>query len=408
MTDRPAWLKRMENGALGEARARAFLLERFWVLERSVDIQGVDFLIQRKLTNANFMDTDPPRLGIIQVKFIQDGRTTITIPSAYVLDAKGAPHAEFFALVCTGAEDDPKMFLLSAKDIAVIFRLNEDGDYVVAGAAILASPAYAVGLRSKALDQIDHALKNADFRANRRFLLSGRYIKLGKEQIDFDYTLPVFNGWGSIPDEFYAEKRKLQSTQFEMEEAIEVMDKIVHETDPARALELFDEGLAPYIGRGGSYSASISFTCEAFGDWDFGETVRRHKSRIEGLRAAGIENGYFSLLKAFEDALVVQIPALVAEGAHAVEIRAVYDPSRLDNPNFEVMAVDKLAVLDPVAPLAKGRQMTRVDLTEVFDEAHFEPGSDLAGVLRKRMWRLRLPFLTGLHHLYLGEPEEGV
>lgn len=43
------WIKSMENGALGEARARAFLMERFWVLERSVDVEDADFLIQRRL-----------------------------------------------------------------------------------------------------------------------------------------------------------------------------------------------------------------------------------------------------------------------------------------------------------------------------------------------------------------------
>ena len=30
----------MQNGALGEARTKAFLLDRFWILERSVDIHG--------------------------------------------------------------------------------------------------------------------------------------------------------------------------------------------------------------------------------------------------------------------------------------------------------------------------------------------------------------------------------
>jgi hypothetical protein len=58
MTEAAPWLKAMENGALGEARARAFLMERFWVLERSVDVEGADYLVQRRLTRANFMDRD--------------------------------------------------------------------------------------------------------------------------------------------------------------------------------------------------------------------------------------------------------------------------------------------------------------------------------------------------------------
>lgn len=38
MDENPTWLKVMQNGTIGEARAKAFLLDRFWILERSVDI----------------------------------------------------------------------------------------------------------------------------------------------------------------------------------------------------------------------------------------------------------------------------------------------------------------------------------------------------------------------------------
>jgi hypothetical protein len=62
--DTPAWLKAAQNGSIGEARARAFLLDRFWVLERSVDIDGADFIIQRRLTQATLLDRTPPRLDI--------------------------------------------------------------------------------------------------------------------------------------------------------------------------------------------------------------------------------------------------------------------------------------------------------------------------------------------------------
>ena len=38
MEPRPPWLIRQENGAIAEARTRAFLMDRFWVLERSADV----------------------------------------------------------------------------------------------------------------------------------------------------------------------------------------------------------------------------------------------------------------------------------------------------------------------------------------------------------------------------------
>ena len=82
----PPWLKAMQNGALGEARARAFLLERFWVLERSVDIQGADFIIQRRLTEHNILDKQAQRLSVVQVKFFGTIETTHYVHEDYVMD----------------------------------------------------------------------------------------------------------------------------------------------------------------------------------------------------------------------------------------------------------------------------------------------------------------------------------
>jgi len=91
MTEAAPWLKATENGALGEAQARAFLMERFWFLERSVDVEGADYLVQRRLTRADFMDRDPPRLGVVQVKFVRDGNTYISVKKTYACDDDGRP-----------------------------------------------------------------------------------------------------------------------------------------------------------------------------------------------------------------------------------------------------------------------------------------------------------------------------
>lgn len=66
----------MENGSVGEARTRSFLIDRFWVLKRSVDTDGADFLIQRRTTTQRFTDKVPPRVGVVQAKFFQDRRTS--------------------------------------------------------------------------------------------------------------------------------------------------------------------------------------------------------------------------------------------------------------------------------------------------------------------------------------------
>lgn len=68
---RPDWLVPQENGVIGEARARSFLLDRFWILERSVDIEGVDFFIQRRLIGRSLQDRSAPPLGVVQAKFLK-------------------------------------------------------------------------------------------------------------------------------------------------------------------------------------------------------------------------------------------------------------------------------------------------------------------------------------------------
>lgn len=37
-------------------RPRAFLVNRFWVLERSVDVHGADYLVQRRLLGQSLLD----------------------------------------------------------------------------------------------------------------------------------------------------------------------------------------------------------------------------------------------------------------------------------------------------------------------------------------------------------------
>src|SRR4051812_13055931 len=100
--DHPPWLKALQNGSIGEARSRAFLIDRFWVLERSVDIDGADFIIQRRITTKNLLDHEAPRLGVIQAKFFGTTATTHYVHQQYVLDKNNDARSEFFLLCHTG------------------------------------------------------------------------------------------------------------------------------------------------------------------------------------------------------------------------------------------------------------------------------------------------------------------
>lgn len=124
-------IKRAHNGVIGESRTKSFLIDRFWILERSVDINGADFLIQRKLHSQSILDDKPPRFGIVQSKFSQDERTRHQLKKEYVIDKTGKPFMEFFLIINVGYEDYQKMYILSAQDIAGTFRLNENGKYKI-------------------------------------------------------------------------------------------------------------------------------------------------------------------------------------------------------------------------------------------------------------------------------------
>lgn len=209
MTDAAPWLKAMENGGLGEARAKAFLMDRFWVLERPVDVGGADYLVQRRLTAQNFMDRDPPRLGIVQLKFIQDGNTSISIHKSYVCDAKGAPYNEFFLLVFTGHEDQEKCYLLSSTKILKEFAERVDGDRTllqIKGSKLITTSNYEVLQKRRALNRIEHALVNADFMSNRR-LSGSSYVEISPDQIDADLLAPLDNQYGDIRKVFFEEKK---------------------------------------------------------------------------------------------------------------------------------------------------------------------------------------------------------
>lgn len=339
MSETPAWLKSMEHGALGESRAKAFLLDRFWVLERSVDIHGADYLIQRRITEANFLDRDPPRLGIVQVKFIQDAASGIYIHEHYVKSKAGAAHDEFFVLVLSGHEDDERRFLLSAHDIATSCSLGSgkrESEYLLAGKRLITNGEFEITSKKRALDRIEHALKNADFLKNRRYIGASQYLKLTPDQIEHEFLLPLDNGYADIQKEFYEQKKKLQHTLFEMEELTEAIGKILRTTDPEVAFQIFDKEIDPYLGRGG-FGPSISVGCEAFDDEDFLAAVQNHKQRLAKLRELGLIESYFDLMTAIEKSVVDNVTALEAVGkSDAVQVTVEYTPSSLKAPSIKV------------------------------------------------------------------------
>ncbi|WP_409266366.1 hypothetical protein [Massilia sp. BHUDP2] len=242
-TSHPAWLKRMQNGSIGEARARAFLIDRFWILERSVDIEGADFIIQRRITTHSLFDLRPPRLGLVQAKFIQDEKTDIYIHSEYVKEKTGEPHPEFFLLVSTGYEDRCVMHLLSAEDIMQNFAMVEPGlenagKYKLPGKTLFNNK-FKVASPRLSLERMEASLNLADIVKNHRFMFPFVSTEAPKEAaIAPKYSEKIDNAYASnIPKTFFTIKKDARRWLEDVEEAKGYLEDIVTSIDPLIALK---------------------------------------------------------------------------------------------------------------------------------------------------------------------------
>jgi hypothetical protein len=282
--EKPAWLVRMENGSIGEFRTAALLLDRFWLLERSVDIEGADWIIQRRLTGRNLLDPQPPRFGVVQAKFYFDAKTTQYVHRDYVLDSKGNPRPEFFLICHTGYEDKAKSYFCSAPTIASDFELvepgkQEEGKFRIPGNQILVSK-YQIVSPNFVLDRIERALQQADFVSNRHFLSWNLPSAIMNESaIDPSYEEPIDNPYANIAESFKQLKSKIRSGMFEVEEFYEQLAKVVDSTDPERALAIVDH-LRSYYG----FRVEIG---KYVRDDGLRDAVRYYKNRVDHLRASG-------------------------------------------------------------------------------------------------------------------------
>jgi hypothetical protein len=405
MSDTPAWLKAMENGGLGEARAKAFLMDRFWVLERSVDIEGADYLVQRKLTNRNFMDHDPPRLGVVQVKYIQDGGTAVSLHKNYVCDADGNPYGEFFLLVFTGREDKKKSYLLSAAEVKKEFvgRTDDKGRVFlrIGGANLMATSNYEVLQEKRALDKIERALAGADFYSNRRFLVGTSYLEISPEHIDADLLAPLDNPYGNLQELFFQEKQKVRSILWDMEELTDAMHKMLASTDPEEAFRLYEEAIAGHVGG----DRRITFSSDFFRDSDFEEAVKRHRFRRSRLRGLGVEGAFFKLLETYAEALTHWLTHFdPSSSAAAVKVTTTYDVDSLRDPVVVLVAEDTVHRTPHVEHSKRGQQILFLDLARLKREiAQAGIQKERSDIVRESLWTFTRPFESALDEIYIGD-----
>ena len=304
MGSQPTWVKVAQNGAIGEARTRSFLLDRFWILERSIDIHGADFIIQRRLTNTNILDRNAPKLGVVQAKFISTSSTSHYIHYENVVDKQHHPRDEFFLIIHTGNEEIPQMYFLTAKEITENFEKathNGAEKYRIPG-RIIKDDNFKVTSRREILDRIETQLIKADFTKNREYLS----WTLASTEISYDdilpeYNIPIDNYWGDIPEAFYEIKRNAANAFREVESICFLLKSIAAETDPIKSAEYLDD--LRYYCRGGGGNWYISLPDNIYNE-EFIDIVQKHQEIIQDLKDHNKLDYYLRSQKQIEDGFI--------------------------------------------------------------------------------------------------------
>jgi hypothetical protein len=375
---RPVWLVRQENGTIAEARTRAFLVDRFWVLERSADVEGADFIIQRRITQSSLLDRTPPRLGFIQVKFFASEATTQYVHREYVLDAEGNPRPEFFVMCHSGSEDAPRSFLMSAVDVHSHFQCT-DADHTKPNRFSLPGKAvfdkqFEVIDRRQALDRIENAMRNADFTKNRCFA-SWALPSIAEDPPPIlpMYNEEIDNWWGHIPSSMKEIQKLARSLTYNFEEPLNDLRTICESQDPEEVLEL-GKWVADNWGGPGSRMKDLFHE-------DLLTAVRMHKRRHEQLVGAGLLNRYAAFRRTIKARFVKDVgPTMPAAMSLVYVLKAHYEPNDWEDLRLEhrFEQVDKLwpsGVLD-----AFNRQNDMPDhsgtleVKSGFIEAYIAPG----------------------------------
>lgn len=125
-----------ENGSRGEAKSCARLIDDFWILNRSIDADGADIVIQSRYASPEHMRQNREHVaafGFVQAKFFQNANQ-VRIAKKYIQNENGAFRRDFFVFVHTLDKDDnPIDYFFSANEVANVWNVRkDDGSYYFA------------------------------------------------------------------------------------------------------------------------------------------------------------------------------------------------------------------------------------------------------------------------------------
>lgn len=118
-----------ENGSRGETKSCARLIDDFWILNRSVDADGADIVIQCRHPSPDHMRMHREQVaafGFVQAKFFQ-GTNQVRVDKKYIQNGDGAIRRDFFVFVHTlDRNDNPVDYFFSAADVANVWNVTKD------------------------------------------------------------------------------------------------------------------------------------------------------------------------------------------------------------------------------------------------------------------------------------------
>ena len=330
----PGWLKSIDHGRIGEARTRAILLNMFWILERSVDIEGADFIIQRKIWGRNLLDARPPRLGYVQSKYCQDDSTRIEIRSDYVLDSDNAVRQEFFLFVHTGTYDDQKVYFLEGDQIGKHFSRDTD-IFHIALKELRSIPDAEIRSQEFVLSKIDNRLMKADFIKNRTFY---RYLleEDGKPElpIDHDYTLPLANYYCDIQKHILQLRKKVRELVVDLKHDTRTLNDALAKTDPVEFVEVFENERFFFLE---DYFYKHRYD---YSDNEFYHILLSHRKRVQLLRERNMLQQFVLLKKELLLRIENTVPEYRASNAAYICFDVKIDSDNLQLVDFKKYECD--------------------------------------------------------------------
>ncbi|WP_226579889.1 hypothetical protein [Halobacillus litoralis] len=269
--------KSLEHGSIGETRTKELLIDRFFILERSLDDEGADFIIQKRLSSLTGIE--PARLGIVQAKYRENVNSEIELKEEYVIGDKETKH-EFFLLIHTGKEDSKEKFFLTAEQISK-FPLKS-GTYRISS---LKGSSYKEISNTNILNKIENCMKEVEFINNQKFVqryLSGALNE--REKLKEDYYMHLIESDENFIKATRVFKEQLGKKVSEVVKQLDVVTQIIKSDDPSEIIgQLNDLGEIKYLDVESMKLILDELNGLARGFNHHKENIKRYKERLEGL-----------------------------------------------------------------------------------------------------------------------------